>query len=139
MKQFKEFRGRRVTLKRASWSEFDNYKKQIILYAKKQDRINIMKHADIGYITIMDESARMLGLIQIDEIDENVACVKVSIPNKIWEERYGKEAIHQFIKCCTERKLYKRLYFKPNSDIVRDYKKERPKMLNNNFYIDIDA
>lgn len=139
MHKFEEFRGRRVTLKRASWSEFDNYRSQLTLYAKAKDRLNIMKNADTGYLTIMDENSKMLGLIQIDEVEEDVACVKISIPNKVWEERYGKEAIHQFIKCCRERKLYKRLYFKSDSNIVREYKKERPEVLNKNFYIDIDA
>jgi len=139
MQQFKEFRGRRVTLKRASWSEFDDYKNQLILYAKENDRLNIMKNADTAYVTIMDERSRMIGLIQLDEIDESAAYVKISIPNKVWEERYGKEAIHQFIKCCKERKLYKRVYFKSDSNIVKEYKKERPKMLNENFYIDIDV
>ena len=137
MQQFKEFRGRRVILKRSSWSELDNYKKQVDLYSKEDDKLNIIKGEKTGYITIMDESSRIIGLFQIDEIDENVACVKPSIPNQVWEERYGREAIHQFLKCCIERKLYKRVYFKPTNNIVRSYKKERPKMLNENFYIDI--
>lgn len=134
--QFKTFTARRITLKRATNSELETYKQQVKTH-NEQDRLNIISECD--YLKVEKEDGRMIGLIQIDEIDETTASIKISIPNETWRERYGTEALHQFIKCCKERKLYKRVYFKTNNSIVEKYKRERPKIMEKKLYIDIEA
>lgn len=140
MQQFETFKARRITLEEATKRNFKEYKLSTIMQnVETKDKLNIISNPTTKYISVENEDGKMLGLIRIDEIEEMVACVKVSIPNKAWEKRYGKETIHQFIKCCKERKLYKRLYFKSDNELVKEYKKERPEMLNKNYYIDIDV
>ena len=137
--QFETFKTRRITLKRASRKDLREYQQQVVLHNTTQDKLNIMKNCETGYVKIENEDGKMLGLIQVDRIDENTAHVKISIPNESWKEKYGKEALHQFLKCCRERKLYRRVYLKQENSIVKDYKKERPKLFEKGFYIDIDV
>lgn len=135
--QFKTFESRRVTLKKASKKAKQEYKSQVILHDVEQDKLNIFESSDTGYLKIENEDGKMLGLIQINEIDSNTIHVKISIPNKCWQIKYGTEALHQFIKCCEERKLYKRIYLKKDNEIIQRYKKERPDMLSEDYYIDL--
>lgn len=137
--QFETFRARRVTLKRASRKELEYYKEQAKSYGETQDKLNILKDSEIGYVKIENENGTMIGLIQVSKIDDNTACIKISIPNKSWKEKYGTEALHQFIKCCKERKLYKRVYLKSKNTIVEKYKKERPENIKRGMYVDIDV
>ena len=140
MQQFKTFKARRITIEKARKGDLKEYRTRLLVQHKEaKDKLNILEDSSIFYLKVKNEDGKMIGLIQINEIDQDVACVKISIPNKAWEKRYGKETIHQFIRCCKERKLYRRVYFKSDNDIVREYKKERPEMLNKNFYIDINV
>lgn len=138
--QFETFKTRRVTLKKAEGKDLREYELQALKHIDaKPDKLNIIKAQDTFYLKIENEDGKMLGLIQVDEIDKTAAYVKISVPNKSREERYGKEALHQFIKCCKERKLYPRVYFKRGNRIIEEYKKERPDVLSRDFYIDIDV
>lgn len=138
--QFKFFESRRLTLRKASPKDLKEYKEQLIWYNPlSKDKLNIIKDSKTGYVSVCNEDSKMVGLIQIDEIDECTVYVKVSIPNKSWIEKYGKEAVHQFIKCCQERKLYNRIYMKQENSVIDAYKKERPETFEKGNYVDIVA
>lgn len=134
--QFKLFKTRRITLREAKKKDFENYKKQLRVYRTEEDKLNILDDEKVHYIAIEDEAERMIGLIQVDEIDQNTAHMKISVPNVSWRARYGKEAVHQFLKCCEEQKLCKRLYLKQSNHIVKEYMEERPETLKKGAYID---
>lgn len=137
MQQFEIFKSRRVTIQKAKGEDYKIYKRQLITHSPVQDRLNIIKDDQIYYLSIKNEDGKMIGLIQVNEIDEKTANVKICIPNISWRERYGTEALHQFIKCSKQRKLYNRIYFKKNNSIVEAYNKKRPDALITGYYIDI--
>lgn len=130
------FGNRRVTISGATENDFVTYKEQLI-WTPTNDKFAIIEDDKaIYYLKVNDCDGKLIGLIQISEIDPKTAHLKVSIPNKSWELRYGTEVVHQFVKWSLKNKPYKRIYFKEN-DTIRRYKVERPeKFVNNNYYID---
>ena len=137
MQQFKTFKARRVTIRKAEAEDLKDYKRQLVTHSPVEDILNVIKDTRTSYLAIENEDGKLLGLIQVDEIDEKTANIKICIPNISWKERYGTEALHQFIKCCKERKLYSRMYFKRDNSIVKKYNIKRPDALITGYYIDI--
>jgi len=137
MQQFKTFKSRRLEISKASQLDIKNYKVQVQTHSPVKDKINILKSETTSYLSVKNEDSKLIGLIQVDEIDEKAVHVKICVPNNSWNSRYGTEALHQFIKCCKERKLYKRVYFKTDNSIVKEYNKQRPEVLVTGYYIDI--
>jgi len=135
--QFESFKGRRVIIEKASKAKIKDYKTQVKTHNPGKDRINIIGDEKVSYLSIKNEDGKMIGLIQVSEIDEKTAYIKICVPNQSWKERYGTEALHQFIKCCKERKLYNRMYFKKDNSIVEEYNRQRPRALITGYYIDI--
>lgn len=135
--QFETFEARRVTLRKADVEDLKKYKEQLITHSPVQDRVNIIKDKNTNYLAVENEDRKMIGLIQVDNIDKKTVNVKICIPNISWRQRYGTESLHQFIKCCKERKMYSRVYFKQNNSIVKEYNRERPDALVTGLYIDI--
>jgi hypothetical protein len=134
----KSFGNRRVTIEKAKKVDLASYKLQVVTHNIPQDEtLNVFRSAvNHQYLAIKDPSSRLIGIIQIDEIDSTAIYVKISIPNESWKMKYGTEAIHQFVKFCKEEKLYNRIYLK-TSDLVDEYKKERPEMFVRNTYIEV--
>jgi predicted acetyltransferase len=134
----KSFGNRRVTIKKANKKDLKSYKLQVVTHSTPQDEtLNIFRSTvNHQYLAIKDTTSRLIGIIQIDEIDSTAINVKVSIPNESRKMKYGTEAIHQFVKFCKEEKLYNRIYLK-TSDLVDEYKKERPEMFVRNTYIEV--
>lgn len=133
------FGNRRVTISEATENDFVTYKEQLnTLWTPTKDRLAIIEEDKaIYYLKVNDRDGKLIGLIQISEIDSKTAYFKVSIPNKSWELRYGTETVHQFVKWSLQNKPYNRIYFKENDTVCR-YKSQRPEMFtNNNYYIDI--
>ena len=134
----KKFGNRIVTMSKANKGDLQKYKKQITTYAvSTKNRINILEDSSYYYLKIQDADSKLIGLVQISEIDTMAAEIKVSIPNSPWELRYGTEVVHQLVKYFIENKPYSRIYLKKNETVDR-YKKERPEMFaNGNYYIEV--
>lgn len=137
MQHFETFKARRVTIGHATAEDLKAYKRQLVTHNPVEDRINIFKDERTSYLSIKNEDGKLIGVIQIDEIDDKTANVKICVPNISWKNRYGTESLHQFIKCCYERKLYSRVYFKKDNSIVKKYNEKRPYALTTGHYIDI--
>lgn len=133
--QFKTFTARRITLKKATNSDLEEYKQQVKRYRTNTDTFNLLK--EFFYIKVEKENGKMIGLIQVNQIDNFTASIKASFPNNLWETSYGTEAIHQFIKCCKMRKLYRRIYFATNNLITKKYMIERTNEIKKQMWIDI--
>lgn len=135
----KRFGNRRVTISKANASDLQDYKKQATTYGiSTKERIIIIPKDDTRYyLKVQNSDSKLIGLIQVSEIDTQTAEIKVSIPNQPWDVRYGSEVVHQFVKYFLENKPYSRIYFKKNETVDR-YKGERPEMFaNGNYYIEI--
>lgn len=135
----KRFGNRRVTISNAKEGDLQKYKTQAKTHElADKERINVIPNDNSRYyLKVQDIDSKLIGLIQVSEIDETVAEIKVSIPNKSWEARYGTEVVHQFVKYFLENRPYSRIYLRKNETVDR-YKTERPEMFaNNNYYIDI--
>lgn len=128
MTHFETFEARRVTLKEAKKVDFREYERQVNGYKLcEEERLNIEKK-DAYYLAVYDLNKKMIGLIQVcEQSQEKTTNVDISIPNKCWEVKYGKEALHQFIKCCLERKMYDYICLNEENSIAIAYKTERPK------------
>lgn len=129
--QFKTLKTRRVTIRKMNKKDYEEYQTQLKIHnTVKDDKIN--KKINFEYLTILNEDKKMIGIIQVDDLGDKQAYIEISVPNDAWNRRYGTEALHQFIKCCEERKIYKKLYLKAENTIVQKYKKERPNKFEEN-------
>ena len=130
----KKIGNRIVTMSKANKGDFNAYRRQIITYlVPSKEKINVLNDESHFYLKIQDMDLRLIGIVQIAEIDETTAEIKVSIPNEPWELRYGTEVIHQLVKNFTMKKTYSRIYLKKSKTVDR-YKKERPEMFKNGNY-----
>lgn len=130
---FKTFKARRITLTEAKESDFKEYKRQADGYKlNNEKKMNTKKHG--YYLAVYEPNENLIGLIHVYE-KENVANVDISIPNKCKEVKYGKETLHQFIKCCLERKMYEYISLDENSWVADAYRAERPERFEKEEYI----
>lgn len=126
--QFEPYNSRRLLISEATKGELKDYKLQTKAY-KSTDNIIISAHSNTLYLAIKTTEGKLIGIIQvlkIRDIDEEARCMKISIPNESWRLRYGTEAVRQFVKCCSARKICKRIYPQIDNEIIKAYKKERP-------------
>lgn len=133
------FGNRRVMISVATSRDLMLYKEQLnALLIPTEERLTIVKNdSAFSYLKVKNSDSKLIGIIQINEIDSTAAVIKFSIPNKSWEMKYGTEVIHQFVKYVIETKAYTRIYFRKNKTTER-YKRERPRLfVNNNYYIEI--
>lgn len=136
---FEKFVSRRITIRKAEHEDLEEYMSQVRIYQlkKDKDKIIINEQPDRLYLAIEDSAAKLIGLIKVEAIEKDIPYVSISIPNNVWNARYGKETLHQFVKCCKQRKLYKRICFNYNNKIVREYKEERPEMFDKGVFVDL--
>lgn len=128
MTHFETFEARRVTLKEARKADFREYERQVDGYKLCEEKRLDLKRKDSYYLAVYNLDKKMLGLIQVcEQSQEKTANVDISIPNKCWEVKYGKETLHQFIKCCLERKMYNYICLSEENSIAVAYRTERPK------------
>lgn len=129
---FEEFGGRRTLIRKAVKSDFKDYELHTGIHSMREyDKIDYDKISELPncqYLAIERENGKMIGIIKID-MSEREMFVEISIPNDAWNMRYGTDALHQFIKCCQERKLCDVLRLKKENTIILRYKRERPEGL----------
>lgn len=128
--QFEPFGNRRITICKANKSDLESYMTQLEVHHVSNGLDISEEGNNYYYLKIEDISQRLIGIIRVNEINRNEANVDISIPNEAWNFRYGTEAVHQFVKCCKERKLYKKIKFEESVLSIR-YKVERPEMFEN--------
>lgn len=138
--QFETFKSRRVTIKQAQKNDIDEYRRQAGGYnISQKEKIKVLKDDSIYYLAIYTNDDKMIGMIQANELNDEssmkIVTVKISIPNKSWRAKYGKEIIHQFVKCCEERKMYDRVYLDKEEPVVNAYRAERPEMFKDERYV----
>lgn len=132
---FKTFEARRVTLKEAKKSDFEEYKRQVIAYKLCEEKAMNIKQ-DGYYLAVYDVNKKMIGLIYVCESkNKTTANIDISIPNECMERKYGKEALHQFVKCCLERNMYDYICLSEKNSIAIAYKVERPKIFEKIDYV----
>lgn len=133
--KFKTFEARRVTLKEAKKSDFEEYKRQVDGYKLCETKAMVIKE-DGYYLAVYDVNKKMIGLIYIHESkNKKNAHIDISIPNECMERKYGKEALHQFVKCCLERKMYDYICLNEENSIAIAYKVERPQIFEQIDYV----
>lgn len=135
--QFKKFKARRVELKKANRKEIEEFNQQINTYKDVKDANFISNNPTDDFITIKEETGMQIGLIKVRQVNDESASIDISIPNEAWKYRYGTEAVHQFVKCCKQRELFKKLYMQENNSIIQAYRRERPELFKNENYIEI--
>lgn len=79
------------------------------------------KITDKWILAIKSKNKKIIGMIKVWEVEPEQAFVKVSIPNKNWVSKYGKEALDQFIKICREKKYFSVIEFESDNSIVDQY------------------
>lgn len=133
--KFETFEARRVTLKKAKESDFEEYKRQVTGYKLCEAKAMDIKK-DGYYLAVYDVNKKMIGLIYVYESkNKKVAHIDVSVPNECMERKYGKEALHQFVKCCLERKIYDYICLNEENSIAIAYKVERPQIFEQIDYV----
>lgn len=132
---FKTFEARRVTLKEAKRSNFEEYKRQVIGYKLCEEKAMDIKQVGY-YLAVYDVNKKMIGLIYVSESkNKTTANIDISIPNECMERKYGKEALHQLVKCCLERNMYDYICLNEQNSIAIAYKVERPKIFKGIDYV----
>lgn len=132
---FETFEARRVTLKEAKKSDFEEYKRQVVGYKLCEEKVMDTKQ-DGYYLAVYNVNNKMIGLIYVCESkNKATANIDISIPNECMERKYGKEALHQFVKCCVERKMYCYICLSEKNSIAIAYKVERPKIFEKIDYV----
>ncbi len=129
---FETIEHRRVTIKQIVEDKerkraIKEYLRQLEVYeVMEKDKIVIDKNiTDDMFFVIYSEDNKFIGVILMKSINEKVGYLEISVPNPVWNMRYGTEALHQFVKRCKGMKILK---LKEDSDIVLRYKIERPKI-----------
>lgn len=130
---FKTFETRRITLKEAKEPDFKEYERQATGYKLNNDKKMNTKKSGY-YLAVHEPNENLIGLIHV-YAEKNVANVDISIPNKCKEVKYGKETLHQFIKCCLERKMYEYISLDENNWVANAYRAERPERFKKEEYI----
>lgn len=136
--QFKELKSRMLTLREANKHDIQVYGQQLRTYKISEGNSKFAFYTEgVHYLAIEKENKKFIGFIRIDVIDETAVKLDISIPNEVWCYKYGKEAIHQFVKYCMNNKIYKTIYFCSNNKTIQDYIKERSELFTRKTYIKI--
>lgn len=112
--------------------------------AKKEAQIQqlkeeISKQEDYKWIlAIKSKTGKVVGKIEVFELVKNeTAYVTIEIPNKNWVNRYGKEAIHEFLKICRENHYFSSIELEARNKIVEQYMESVPKNQKEGYLIKI--
>lgn len=73
-------------------------------------------------LAIRDRSKRLIGKMEILLTGENVALLKIEIPDETWNYKYGVEAIEQFKDICKEKQYFEKIELEKDNLISKRYK-----------------
>ena len=73
-------------------------------------------------LSIKTKEGKVVGKMDVFDMEKGQAYVMLDIPNKGYEHKYGTEAIDQFIKICAEKKYFSKIYLEKNNSCVQKYK-----------------
>lgn len=73
-------------------------------------------------LAIKSKKGKIVGKIEVFELaKEERAYVTIEIPNENWVNRYGKEAIHEFLRICKENHYFSSVELEARNKIVEQY------------------
>lgn len=105
----------------------DDQKKDAARNIQKQIK-DICKKKEIGkrILLVTDNSgSKMIGKIEVQDLNDNSAKIDIQMPNRSLTMMYGDEVLDQFIKVCTEKRLYSKIYINKECSIVSNYMQKR--------------
>lgn len=94
----------------------------------EQLKEEISKQEDYKWILVIkSKTGKVVGKIEVFELVKNeTAYVTIEIPNENWVNRYGKEAIHEFLKICRENHYFSSIELEARNKIVEQYMESVP-------------
>lgn len=112
--------------------------------ARKEKQIErlkkeVSKQEDYKWIlAIKSKTGKVVGKIEVFELKKGeMAYITIEIPNENWVNRYGKEAIHEFLKICKENHYFSLVELEARNKIVEQYIESVPKEQKEGYLIKI--
>ena len=97
-------------------------KKAAMLSKKLADNAADVKQ---WYLAVKDKSGQIIGKIEVQPAAEDEAWFTIEIPNEQWIQKYGDDAVDQFVKICKEKEYFSVIRFDENNRIIEHYRRLR--------------
>ena len=134
MQQFEDSKGERriLNIKNMKREDVAEYYLQHGELTKKQrhDKEKILreqiskskkKHFYEWILAVKSKKGKVIGKIEVLDMGNSTAFVTINLPDGEEKNRYGVEALDQFIKICKENKYFSTIELEKNNSIVRNY------------------
>lgn len=69
-------------------------------------------------LSIKNKNNKVVGKIEVFDMGNRKAFFSISIPYNSWVQKYGIEAIDQFVKICMEQKCFDTIELEYNNSII---------------------
>lgn len=73
-------------------------------------------------LSIKDKERKLIGMIEVLQLQPGVGFFTIQIPNEIYRYKYGVKSIKQFLKICTEEAYFTNIELETRNSIVEDFK-----------------
>jgi len=73
-------------------------------------------------LAVKSSEGNVVGKIEVLSMGNNVAFVTISVPNNTCIQKYGIEAIEQFVEVCRKNKYFSEIELDINNKIIEEYR-----------------